>query len=1142
MAAPQFMIRTVTSFNTLDKFIPDFQSLDLSPVLGSPGTIVIKYPANGRNFNLLQEDTELAITIDGVEAGGLRCIIEQIEGDDLSEAGQGQVWTFTCRTMLGIFDRAIVYPKNWPSSNPPNHSWTNANPGEVLWTLIDEATERGALANIQITFNQFHDSSGATWTRLIESISFDAGTKISEVIQNLLDNDYIDVKMDKRTLFVFNPSQVGIDRSTGSNPLRFQGGRDIKESPRKISTRELATTLLVAGLNNAYVETTSDSPTMSMWGRREAYWSANNTSVKPVLDFFGGVKLSTLNRPLVEITHGLVFDDENVNPRPIRDFDIGDWGLSDVGKGWEKYRIKQWVMSVDNNGEVSGSVTLNDLIAEQIEKLNDRLGRIEDGLSETGASVEKDDGKPPAQVTGVTLNTDYYLDNNVSRAFITVNWAAVTTNDDGTDANDISYYLIRWRYVGSSDWQPATRVESDSLSSYFAGIFTNRQVEVQVRAADKYNHTGAWSVSAITTTARDTVAPNKPSAPVVTSSVGTLRVTWNGKDYQGNSMPADFVGVEVHIGTDGVFTPSSSTLKSYMASASAVTITGLAYGTDWFARLVAVDTSGNKSTASDQTSTSHAVLTQVVSTEIGTGQVGLKNTAFSDVGNLIDDGNLEIASVRVARQNLFGSYHMAFDNSTSSVGSWSLRSDSFAGGTLEYFTLQDQLPVKPGERIFGALDMRATADTVGTVNLDIAWYDASGTQIDASGNPISSFYTLAGIANTTKDNTWHRRVTGTSKVAPVNVATMQLLFYTTGRTAGTVWVDAIEVRRQIDTLLIQDAAITTAQIADLAVNDAKIADASIGKLTAGNLTADMTVAARIKTANTGARVELNSTGLKIYNSGGTQTGSFNSADGSIDITGTLRSGTTGTRIEVNPSGLPTIRLYSGAGTEFGFINGFTISGTDVGVGINSSPFSGNSTQLSSRLVAFAGSANLELVRADNQQVSGGYLNATPTALNGGYSISGANNAYFSVSNLNFYATGTGTGNDGYVNLGDDYAKIGVRESLSSENTWYFDPTGTRHYGKWDNNVSAASNTQGLHMGQVNVTSGFSGTSVVYGPTMASAMRPVATLQNAAFDNTTGTSTTSPYWGITTGMGSNTGFSIGWDKAVAVGFCWWSFRT
>jgi len=55
------------------------------------------------------------------------------------------------------------------------------------------------------------------------------------------------------------------------------------------------------------------------------------------------------------------------------------------------------------------------------------------------------------------------------------------------------------------------------------------------------------------------------------------------------------------------------------------------------------------------------------------------------------------------------------------------------------------------------------------------------------------------------------------------------------------------------------------------VTNGDIASLDVGKLTAGVLAADVTISARIKTANTGARVELNTLGIKQFDAAGTQT-------------------------------------------------------------------------------------------------------------------------------------------------------------------------------------------------------------------------------------------------------------------------------
>lgn len=100
------------------------------------------------------------------------------------------------------------------------------------------------------------------------------------------------------------------------------------------------------------------------------------------------------------------------------------------------------------------------------------------------------------------------------------------------------------------------------------------------------------------------------------------------------------------------------------------------------------------------------------------------------------------------------------------------------------------------------------------------------------------------------------------------------------------------------------AATATAELID----NAHISDLTVSKVTAGTVSANWLLGASIRTASSGQRVELDSTGLHGYNSGGTElvtvstTGSF-----------TLRSAASGARINLtNGSGL---ELYNSSGTR-----------------------------------------------------------------------------------------------------------------------------------------------------------------------------------------------------------------------------------
>lgn len=100
------------------------------------------------------------------------------------------------------------------------------------------------------------------------------------------------------------------------------------------------------------------------------------------------------------------------------------------------------------------------------------------------------------------------------------------------------------------------------------------------------------------------------------------------------------------------------------------------------------------------------------------------------------------------------------------------------------------------------------------------------------------------------------------------------------------------------------AATATAELID----NAHISDLTVSKVTAGTISADWLLGASIRTASSGQRVELDSTGLHGYNSGGTElvtlsnTGSF-----------TLRSASSGARFQLDATN--GFRAFNSGGTQ-----------------------------------------------------------------------------------------------------------------------------------------------------------------------------------------------------------------------------------
>lgn len=149
--------------------------------------------------------------------------------------------------------------------------------------------------------------------------------------------------------------------------------------------------------------------------------------------------------------------------------------------------------------------------------------------------------------------------------------------------------------------------------------------------------------------------------------------------------------------------------------------------------------------------------------------------------------------------------------------------------------------------------------------------------------------------------------------------------YATAPYGATRWVRLVAY----DNSHNASPASTSVSGATVQVADGDIAAMSVGKLTAGIMTADVTISGRFGTALTGARTELNALGLQKWDASGNLLVSITGTDALL--TGTYRSATTGRRIEMGAAGaLGEINFYAPDGSR-SFLRAWTESGGVEGV-------------------------------------------------------------------------------------------------------------------------------------------------------------------------------------------------------------------
>jgi hypothetical protein len=288
-------------------------------------------------------------------------------------------------------------------------------------------------------------------------------------------------------------------------------------------------------------------------------------------------------------------------PQPWRDFVNGDWLYVDEGSGLERLRVRQITATADDEG-ASGAVTLNDKFQELDVRVTRLIEAITGGASGSGTVITgpRPDATTPNPPTGLVLSTSAYLTpEGQTLAQVTAGWAAVTTNTDGSVADDIVGYRYRWKYASSLIWSAMQSVEA--LTAQISPLLPGVSVEVSVAAVDDSGHVSAWTGSATIVTGADVSGPPTPSTPTLDTLLPkTLRATWNGLGSAGEVMGADFAYIEVHISTTNNFTPSSTTKRDTMRTRGVSPLTGLTPGTTYHVKFVAFDQVGNASAASAQ--------------------------------------------------------------------------------------------------------------------------------------------------------------------------------------------------------------------------------------------------------------------------------------------------------------------------------------------------------------------------------------------------------------------------------------------------------------------------------------------------------------------------------------------------------------
>lgn len=587
----------------------------------------------------------------------------------------------------------------------------------------------------------------------------------------------------------------------------------------------------------------------------------NDTITDPtVLLAWAMTQLSVLSEPKVTYDLGVVF----LVGDPIPG--VGDTvRINDVGLSLDKFaRVAQRSLNLIN--PTASTVQIDTALPMLVNVLPG-------GVSAVPPVVVPGDTLAPKPPTAVTVTFGDSIDGNGNHiVYGNIGWTAPTQNTNNTPLTDLSHYDVEYQMAGQPAWVYGGAFTV--LAAVTGHLWQGGTVNVRVRAVDKTGNVSTWATTsaAVPLPTLTYTAPSTPTLDPVTMP-GTIRVLWDGLNDTGGPSPADMAYAEVHMSTTafgGAHQPSAATMIDQLTGAGVTPVVGLTPGTTYHFVVRYRGTTGTTGTMSPDVSGSPRPI----------GGADLDPLALADTDHS------HLMTVKTTGADFTSTGVLTADAAAPGGNGWQL------GGT-QAATSVVYTRLKPGR--YHAVFMLSNTAAVTGLSAYLADVDVTGTAVVSDGLRNIHVDDLAIVAG-------YRAVSVNFTVTSPTNSVQLTVTAATGQTVrlGYAWIEPVIVAGALE------------------VRDAMMQSVTISKLTVGTLTADLSVLARIKTADTGARVELSSTGFFAFDAAGTQTVSILGSTGAVVVTGKVQTGTEAPQLAFDPDflGRPALTVLPHWGMAF----------------------------------------------------------------------------------------------------------------------------------------------------------------------------------------------------------------------------------
>jgi hypothetical protein len=339
-----------------------YASITVSDVLNDLGSLTLVFPRDVDGGTLLDtdEDRQLKLLLPGAPA--MWFLNDDDASTYVSDAPESEPISYTCRSLAGVLDEAVVYPEA---------TFTTATPGAIVASLFAAAQSRGLLQGLTLTGGATLDASGVAWPTNAPTVTYRVGTSLLTVLKGLADAGLLEWRMNARALEVHRVSG-GLDRTLD---VVLRPRRDVLAAPLTRSRRAVATAVVVEGDAGATVRRTQ-----ALTGRRAREEYLSQTSAPSgALNDVGDLYLAAHAAADVQFTHDLTDADES--PVPWVAYRPGD-RIQTVaaGAGVTSRRVAQVALSMTPE-DTKVTLELGSLLKTAEEQFDAKLRRILPGAS-----------------------------------------------------------------------------------------------------------------------------------------------------------------------------------------------------------------------------------------------------------------------------------------------------------------------------------------------------------------------------------------------------------------------------------------------------------------------------------------------------------------------------------------------------------------------------------------------------------------------------------------------------------------------------------------------------------------------------------------------------------------------------------------